>query len=263
MEELEIGGLVIRETKTGDADKIVTLLTAERGRISVSGKGVSSLRSKYAASARLFSYSTFLLRKTNRYWYIRDAFYIDSFTELGEDLEKLSLANYVAEAAYEVAREEFENPALLSLTLNTLYAVARTSLPLEQIRGAFEFRMAAQEGFAPDLSACGVCGAPLGQGSEDCTLDVMNGRLLCRKCRAAAENDPAYYEDETAKIFIRVSPPVLAALRFIAAAPPKKFLSFSLGKEELSLFSVVCERYLLNHLEHGFSSLEYYKKIRG
>ncbi len=261
MEELEISGLVIRETKTGDADKVITLLTAEKGRLSVSGKGASSLRSKYAASARLFSYSTFLLRKSNRYWYIRDAFYIDSFTELGTDLEKLALANYITEAAYEVAREEFENPALMSLTLNALYAAARTNLPPEQIRGAFEFRMAAQEGFAPDLAACGVCGAPL--GSEDCTLDVMNGRLLCKKCRAAAENDPVYYEDETAKIFIRVSPPVLAALRYIAAAPPKRFLSFSLDRQELSLFSVVCERYLLNHLEHGFSSLEYYKKIRG
>ena len=44
--------------------------------------------------------------------------------------------------------------------------------------------------------------------------------------------------------------------------PQNMFLSFTLDKTEISLFSVVCERYLLNHLEHGFSSLEYYKKIK-
>ena len=29
-----------------------------------------------------------------------------------------------------------------------------------------------------------------------------------------------------------------------------------------ALFAVICERYLLNHLEHGFTSLEYYKNIK-
>lgn len=260
MEELELDGLVIRETQTGEADKIITLLTGERGRLSVSGKGVSSIRHKYAASSALFSYSTYLLKKRSRYWYIADAFYIDSFTELRYDLEKLSLANYICDVAYEFAQEEIENRELMSLVLNTLFALSRREIPNELLRGAFEFRMAVQEGFMPELGGCGICGKPL--GDADCTLDVMNGRLLCKSCREELANDPAYLADETAKIHIRVSPPVLAALRYIESAPAKRFLSFSLDKMELSLFSVVCERYLLNHVEHGFPSLEYYKKIR-
>ncbi len=261
MEELEIDGLVVRETATGEADKLITLLTGERGRITVSGKGVSSLRSKYAASAQMFAYSTFLLRKRSKYWYIADAFFIENFMELRYDVEKLALANYVCDAACEFAQEEIENAPLLSLTLNTLWAITnKKDVPLERIRGAFEFRLAAQEGFMPDLSGCAVCGRDV--SGEDSTLDVMNGRLLCRKCRTLLENDPEYLADETAKILIRVSPPVLAALRFLEEAPPKKFLSFSLDKPEQSLFSVICERYLLNHIEHGFTSLEYYKKVR-
>ena len=90
----------------------------------------------------------------------------------------------------------------------------------------------------------------------------MNGRMLCKKCRTLIENDPEYLRDEGAKIMIRVSPSVLAALRYIETASLKRFLSFTLDKSELPLLAVVCERYLLNHLEHGFSSLEYYKKIK-
>ena len=261
MEELEVDGLVIREVETGEADKMITLLTGERGRLTISGKGLSSIRHKYAASSQLFSYSTYLLKRRNKYWYIADAFYIDNFMELRYDVEKLSLANYVCEAAGDFAQEEMENQELMSLTLNTLYALARRDdLPPEQVKGAFEFRMAVQEGFMPDLAGCGICGRDV--SGEDSTLDVMNGRLLCKSCRTKLENDPAYLADEGAKILIRVSPAVLAALRFIETAPQKRFLSFALDKTELSLFSVVCERYLLNHVEHGFSSLEYYKKIK-
>ena len=68
MEELEVDGLVIREVETGEADKIITLLTGERGRLSVSGKGLSSIRHRYAASSGLFSYSTYLLKRKSRFW---------------------------------------------------------------------------------------------------------------------------------------------------------------------------------------------------
>ncbi|MBQ7922968.1 MAG: recombination protein O N-terminal domain-containing protein, partial [Clostridia bacterium] len=37
MEELEVEGLVIRETQTGEADEILTILTADHGKITISG----------------------------------------------------------------------------------------------------------------------------------------------------------------------------------------------------------------------------------
>lgn len=260
MEDIEVDGLVVRETKTGEADKIITLITAEYGKITITGKGVGSMRNKYAASAQLFSYSTFQLRKKGNFYYIKDTFFIECFMNIRYDVEKLALANYVCDVAADLALEDSRDPELLSLVLNTLYAIANLdSKPLSQIKAAFEFKIASQSGFMPDLSACDICKCDI---TEDCTLDVMNGRILCKKCRTELVNDPVYIaDDSSAKIMIRVSPSVLAALRYLELAPIKKYLSFSLDKDELPLFSVVCERYLLNHLEHGFSSLDYYKKI--
>ena len=260
MEEVELDGLVVREVKTGEADKLMTLLTKQRGKISVSGKGVSSLKNQYAGASQLFAYGTYLLRKRGNYWTIRDAAVNECFMNLRYDIEKLSLANYICDVATDIAVEDEDESVLLQLTLNTLHAIAnRDRLPLAQIKGAFEFRLAVQEGFMPMLSGCGRCGAPI---EGECKLDVMNGCLLCRSCAETIGNDPDYYADESrAKIQIRVTPSVLAALRYLETAAPARLLSFSLDETELSLFSVVCERYLLNHLEHGYSSLEYYKKI--
>lgn len=260
MEEIDVDGLVLREVKTGEADKILTLLTGKHGKLTINAKGASSLRSKYSSSAQIFTYSTFLLRKRGNFYYIREAYYIESFEKIRYDIEKLALANYICDVANDLSHEELEDEEFLSLVLNTLYALANRDVPLDQLKGAFEFRAAVQSGFMPDLSGCGRCGCEI---TEDCTMDVMNGRLLCKKCKTLVENDPEYFTDSSlAKIMIRVSPPVLAAMRYIEAAPPKKFLSFTLDKGELPLFAVVCERYLLNHLEHGFTSLEYYKKVK-
>ncbi len=260
IEDYEVDGLVLREVKTGEADKILTVLTGKRGKITVNAKGTVSLRSRFASSAQLFTYSTFLLRRKGSFNYIRDTVFLESFEGIRYDLEKLSLANYIGDVAADLAQEDMEDEDFLSLVLNTLYALANRDLPLEQIKGAFEFRAAIQAGFMPDLTACGLCGC---EPAGDCSLDVMNGRILCKKCRAVAENTGEYAnEDPHSKIMIRLSPSVLAALRYIEGATVKRFLSFKLDEQELSLFSVVCERYLLNHIEHGFSSLEYYKKIK-
>lgn len=258
-EDIEVDGLVVRETKTGEADKVLTILTGKLGRITVSGKGVSSMKNKYAANAQLFTYSTFQLRKKGGYYYIRDAYFIENFMNIRYDIEKLALANYVGDVVSDLAQEDAEDSELLSLTLNTLYAIANKDIPLGMIKAAFEFRTAVIEGFMPDLSVCGRCGCEVNSG----VIDVMNGRVLCEKCRTLIENDPEYIRDDSSqKIFIRLTPSVLAALRYIEAAPTKKFISFTLDEGELPLFSVVCERYLLNHIEHGFTSLEYYKKIK-
>lgn len=260
MEDIEVDGLVVREVKTGEADKIITLLTAERGKITITGKGVGSIRNKYAASAQLFSYSTFQLRKKGNFYYIKDTFFIECFMNIRYDVEKLALANYVCDVAADLALEDTSDPELLSLVLNTLYAIANLdSKPLSLIKAAFEFKAASHAGFMPDLSLCGSCGCEI---TDDSFVDVMNGRVVCRKCRAELANDPEYIAlDPSAKIYIKVSTSVLAAMRYIESAPVKRYLSFTLDEDELAGFGVVCERYLLNHLEHGFSSLDYYKKL--
>lgn len=258
-EDIEVDGLVIGEVKTGESDKIITLLTARYGKITISGKGIGSMRNKHAASAQLFSYSTFMLRKKGNYYYIRDTFFIECFMNIRYDIEKLALANYVCAVASDFALENTEDPELLSLTLNTLYAIAnRDDIPRAQIKGAFEFRAAVQGGFMPDLDGCACCGT---LGADEYQLDVMNGRIICKKCRAILENDPDFITDPSSKILIRLSYPVLQALTYLENCGTKRFLSFTLDPAELSLFAVICERYLLNHLEHGFSSLEYYKNL--
>ena len=49
---------------------------------------------------------------------------------------------------------------------------------------------------------------------------------------------------------------------YIASAPAKQILRFSLGEDARLRLSDAAERYLLRHAERGFSTLDYWKNIR-
>ena len=260
MEEIKTMGLVIRETELGEADKLLTVLTPDYGKIMVTGKGVQSLRSPHMTSAQLFSYSSFVFKKSKKYFYIADSDMEECFFNIRFDVEKLSLAGYFCDIACDLALENVEDPELLRLMLNTLFALAnKKEMPEEQIKAAFEFKAACNAGFMPILDRCGMCGTD--ELPDDVSFDVMNGMIKCPSCASALkkeELDP----DTTAEYFFKLSPAVLSALRYVSEAGVSKFLSFSLPKDELQLFSLFCENYLISHLEHSFSSLKYYKDIK-
>ncbi len=260
MDRISVHGLCVKETDIGEADKIITLLTMEYGKLSVSGKGIKSLKSRHMASTQPFCYSNFTLRKSKKYYYIEDSELIECFYELRSDLDKLSLAAYVCDVAADVSVENSPDTELLRLTLNTLYAINKGFDPAK-VKAAFELRAAAVIGFCPDLSACDACGK---ENDVEMYLDIMNGRLLCRECKPAAER-AAELEAETdggaARLYLIVPRDTLSAMRYIVGAPAERFLSFNIDEDGLYHLGVAAEKYLTNHLEHGFYTLEFYKSL--
>ena len=51
-------------------------------------------------------------------------------------------------------------------------------------------------------------------------------------------------------------------MRFVTDAPPKQLLRFRLEGESKRCFERAAERYLLRQAERGFSTLDYWKKIK-
>ena len=69
MDRITVHGLNVRETETGDFDKLITLVTQEMGKITVTGKGVKSIKSKHMVACQPFAYSTFILKKSKSIHY--------------------------------------------------------------------------------------------------------------------------------------------------------------------------------------------------
>lgn len=238
-----IKALVLREVKYKEADRILTVLT-EEGKLSMKAPGALRKTSKCSAATQQLTFSELTLYTRMGHWQVREGSVLEGFAGLRGDLEKLSLATYLAQVLEAVADEDVASPELLQLGLNSLFALSNSLAEDWLVKAVFELRLACLAGYTPELSGCMQCGETEGE----LYFDREQGGLLCRKCRTYGVK--------------AVSPACLSAMRHVVSAPAKKIFSFSLSGDAVSEFSEICEKYLLMQLDRGFSSLDYYKSIR-
>ena len=250
-------GLIIRETPLKESDKMLTILTAEHGKMSVYAHGVRSFKSKYLHASSLLSYSSFILNKRGDSLTLCEASEIESFLGAQYDLTLYALCQYVADVVGELTVYDAPEEEMLSLALNTLWALCNTRTPHKQIKAAFEIRAMSEAGFMPDIGGCSVCG----ENRPELIFDIMNANLYCPDCRGNEEERSRENTlSGTATILRRVRQETLEAMRYIISAGPKRIFSFSLDGELTDELSYVTESYLLNHIGHGFKTLNFYKE---
>lgn len=128
-------GLVLREVKYKESDKILTVLTAEGGLRTVKARGCRRKGSQLAAAAQLLVYSDMTLFEYQDYYTLNEAESKEQFWGIKADVELLALGSYFADVTEAVAEEGRADPALLSLILNSLYALDTLKKPQALVEG--------------------------------------------------------------------------------------------------------------------------------
>lgn len=244
---LTANGIVLRETDYKEADKILTVLTREFGKVTVQSRACRRKNSRLAAGSQLLVYSEMTLQERNGRLSLSEADPREQFRRVREDISLLSLGSYFAEVTEHTVPEGTDSGELLSLLLNSLYALDTLGRPPEMVKAVFELRLLCAEGYEPILDSCAVCG----REPEKALFHLRQGVLCCRDCRK--ECGPG--------ICLPVAPSVLAAARHIAGCGPKKLFSFAMDAAGLARLGELTEAYLLTRYERGFRTLDYYKKL--
>ena len=174
------GGVVLRVTDTKETDRILTVLTADRGKIPLIARGARRKNSRLAAACQMPAYSELTIFKRGSWYMLDEASPIELFDGLGRDIELLALAAWFCELTEAVCAEETPCPEILSLLLNALYALCRTGKDPRLVKAAFQFRLMALSGFEPLAEECAVCGTAQPEGP---VLDISGGFVACGTCR--------------------------------------------------------------------------------
>jgi DNA repair protein RecO (recombination protein O) len=246
--QIKTDGLVIRDLNVGESDRIVTILTREKGVVRASARGARIVKSHISPATQLLSHSDFTLYQGRDKYIINDAEPLDFFMGVRQDLDKLALAQYICELEGCIAPQEAEAEVYLRLALNALHLIDSAKRPLALIKFAIEMRLLTVSGYMPDLVACSGCGV-----YED---DVMyfaphSAGILCSKCHAEGANDDP------------LSKGALAALRHTVYADFERLFSFTLPQAALGQVARASEHYLLCCLERSFTTLEFYNGLAG
>jgi DNA repair protein RecO (recombination protein O) len=269
MDNVKVNGMIIREIDLGDTDKLITVLTDTMGKITVSCKGVRSIKSKRLASSQLFCYGELLLSVRAGKYYLADATVENSFFELNSSLEKLSLAQYFCQVANAVTVENEDQSEILSLLLNCVYVLCNNKRPHELVKAVFEMRLCALLGFCPDLSACAGCSCEPKDGQGVFYLHVSEGCMFCADC-ILDENGKLPKELSSTKTPVfPLTYSMLNTLRYITGAPAKKIFSFTLtnsdnnSNDPTRTLGEITEGFLLYYLDRSFETLDFYHSIQG
>ena len=142
-------GLVLRQVKVGEADRIITILTPELGVVSASARGSLRMKSALFSATGLFCYSEFTLSSGRSHYFVDNAQVKKVFHGISATIEGMALASYMAEIAMELAPAPPEADAQLRLLLNCLYMLSERSYPCCQLKAIYELR-------APPCNICHI-----------------------------------------------------------------------------------------------------------
>ncbi len=181
--------MVLRVTKLGEADRIVTLLTRREGKVRAVAKGVRRTKSKFGGRLEPFSHVDLQLYAGRNLDIVTQAVTLDPFgSALAADYPRYTCATAIVETAERLTSEERE-PALrlYLLVVSALRALSETGRDPSLVLDAFLLRAMALAGWAPALTECARCGSP----GPHAAFHIDSGGLLCPQCRGAGSARPA------------------------------------------------------------------------
>ena len=237
-------GLVIKEQTIGESDRLVTLLTADYGIVRAFVRGAKQVKNRLASSTSLFAYSEFSLYRGRDAFTVDNASPIEVFFDLRFDIERLALAQYFAQLAYELGEEEQPSPEMLSVMLNALHLLCNSSKDVRLIKSAVEFRLLSIGGYMPSILACAKCSV---YETEMMYFDTMDGLIYCENCGVPGATP--------------CPKNVITAIRFICLTEPKKIFSFNLSDSNMNLLSEISEKYLISRIQKNLPTLTFYKGL--
>ncbi|MFH1382620.1 MAG: DNA repair protein RecO [Chloroflexota bacterium] len=172
--------IIIRKTKLGEADRILTLYTPDLGKIQGIAKGVRRSKSKLAGHLELLTHSQVsLARGRGNLDTIIGSQTIDGFLLLKNDLHLTACALYLIEMVNQFTVDHLENRPLFRLLIETLQQLSQAP-DRELLLRHFEVHLLHEVGYRPQLNECITCHRPLQPVVN--AFSASAGGTLCPDC---------------------------------------------------------------------------------
>jgi len=225
---LTVRGIVLKETPVGEADKFITVLGKDYGKISISIKGARRVRNGLTAGTSLFSYSDFYIAESRKKMYLNQAEPIETFYNLRNDLSALAYGSYFLEIVNKLLFENMPSNNILLLLLKTLTALSRDVIPNKLISSIFELKILEFNGYRPETAHCINCNI-----KTEPTFSITSEGTVCKNCL------------DKNKFYINLNETLLYTINYIFYSDINKLFTFKVPSKILNSLSYF-SRHLVN-----------------
>ena len=150
--------LVLRKTKLGETDTILTLLAADGRQVRAVAKGLRKPGGRFGARLEPFAVVDLLLHTGRSLDVITEAQTVATHAALREDFDRSAAATVVADLLDKISVEGQAEPQLFALATTTLDVMEQA--PVEALPAlvvAFLVKAMAMHGYRPQLESCACC----------------------------------------------------------------------------------------------------------
>jgi DNA repair protein RecO (recombination protein O) len=173
---------VLRARPLGEADRVYTLLTRERGKVDAVAKGVRRPRSSMSGRLEPLAEVRVALHKGRSLDVITEARTVKSYWTGLARPDALATASLFAETVDLFCEPDLALPEIYALLTGAIAAAAASGAPASLVP-RFQLRLLHALGLAPADDACVRCG--LGFDERGAWLDLEAGGLGCERCYGA------------------------------------------------------------------------------
>lgn len=181
--------IVLRARDYAEADRIVTLLTRDAGKLSGIAKGAKSSRRRFERKLEPFSHVMLYFRRRPH----GDLVFITRAEAGGlaqpaidDQLAKIALGSYMLELADALTRDGAEAAGAYHLLAAALEVLGQNGAA-PALRQAFELKLLGWAGYGLEFNRCRGCGAEPAAHHGTAVFVVARGGVLCARCRGAAD----------------------------------------------------------------------------
>jgi DNA repair protein RecO (recombination protein O) len=178
--------IVLRAYDLGEADRILSLITAGRGLRRAVAKGVKRTKSKFGGRLEPFTRLQAVLHEGRNLDTVVQADIIRSYAPVRADFAKFLFGEAMLEMIEKSLHEDQSSPRLFDALCVTLDILEGDVADPALLLAAFELKVCALIGYHPHLDHCLHCGRSI-EGERVC-MDLTGGGIACGACSGGLEN---------------------------------------------------------------------------
>ncbi len=176
--------VILKSTRWGEADRIVTCYSLRFGKLRAVARGARRMKSRFGSALEPFTHSDLNLfeKHGDTLYRLTQADLQEPFSHLREDLTLMGAAARLVNLAGATTVDADPDAQVFDTLLHGLRALAHSDDPgLTAL--VYQFRLLERVGFRPQIDQCAACGLKPAQGA---VFASQAGGLLCRACAARA-----------------------------------------------------------------------------
>lgn len=231
-------GVILRMAPLGEADRFVTLLTRDRGKITCIAKHIRTIKSRRNPHTELMNRVKCQLWKSRHHTYLSQATAEERFHELKKELPSQSSGAFMIEATERLLPDEAPHPELYDTLNETLHLIDFAPEKHALFREAYLIKLLQNLGNITSFRSCGHCQKKL--PSESAWLDREHSTLACQPC---GSNNPHASRDV-------ISLESLKLMNFLLQQPLKEIARLSASPRHIETIGEFGRVFLYKNLHH-------------